>query len=62
MATTGIILFSLVVAVTHTVIVGNVIANNTDGIWQTANVAATGLSHNAFLNVGTKGVHPVRGE
>ena len=54
MATTGIILFSLVVAVTHIVVVGNVIANNTYGIWQTANIPATGLSHNAFLNVGTK--------
>ena len=53
MATTGIILVSLVVAVTHIVVVGNVLANNTYGIWQTANIAATGLSHNAFVDVGT---------
>lgn len=53
MATTGIILFSAVVPITDTVVLGNVIANNTDGIWQTANVEATGLRRNAFFNDGT---------
>jgi hypothetical protein len=50
LATTGIILFSAVVPITDTVVVGNVIANNTYGIWQTANVQATGLARNAFFN------------
>ncbi len=53
MATSGIILFSAVVPVTDTRVVGNVIANNTFGIWKTANVRATGLRSNAFFNVGT---------
>jgi Periplasmic copper-binding protein (NosD) len=50
LATTGIILFSAVVPITDTVLVGNVIANNTYGIWQTANVQAIGLANNAFFN------------
>ena len=48
--TTGIILFSAVVPVTDTLVVGNVIANNTYGVWQTANAQATGLTRNAFFN------------
>jgi parallel beta-helix repeat protein len=51
--TTGVILFSAVVPVSHTVVVGNVIANNTFGIWRTANVEASGLRGNAFFNDGT---------
>lgn len=51
LATTGIILFSAVVPVTDTLVVGNVIANNTYRIWQT--VQATGLKRNAFFNNGT---------
>jgi hypothetical protein len=53
MATTGIILFSAVVPVTDTVVAGNVIANNTYGVWRTSNVAAAGLRRNLFINVGT---------
>ena len=51
--TTGIILFSAVVPINDTLVVGNVIANNTYGIWQTANVTASGLGHNLFINDGT---------
>ncbi len=43
-------LFSAVVPITDTVVVGNLIANNTFGIWQTSNVQATGLTRNAFVN------------
>jgi hypothetical protein len=53
LSTTGIILFSAVVPVTHTLVVGNVINGDTDGIWKTANVTARGLELNVFLNVGT---------
>jgi parallel beta-helix repeat protein len=52
-STTAIILFSAVVPVTNTVVVGNVINGDTDGIWKTANVTARGLELNVFLNVGT---------
>lgn len=52
MEPTGIILFSAVVPITDTLVAGNVIANNTYGIWQTANVQATGLRSNAFVNDG----------
>jgi len=53
MSTTAIILFSAVVPVTDTLVAGNVINGDADGIWQTPNVTATGLRFNAFLNVGT---------
>jgi len=53
MSSTAIILFSAVVPVTDTRVAGNVINGDTDGIWQTPNVTATGLAFNAFLNVGT---------
>jgi len=52
-STTAIILFSAVVPVTNTVVVGNVIRGDTDGIWKTANVTARDLELNVFLNVGT---------
>jgi hypothetical protein len=55
---TGIILFSAVIPVKDTVVVGNVIANNNGplggyGIWKTANVQAAGLNLNTFINNGT---------
>jgi hypothetical protein len=53
MQTTGIILFSAVVPVSDTLVVGNVIANNDIGIWRTANVQAIGLRRNRFFNVAT---------
>ena len=53
LSTTAIILFSAVVPVTDTRVVGNVIANNTYGIWRTANVDTAGIKTNLFLNVGT---------
>jgi len=53
LATTGVILFSAVIPVNGTVVVGNVIANNTYGIWKTSNVQASGLGHNTFVNDGT---------
>lgn len=49
-ATTGIILFSAVVPVTNTLVIGNVINGDTDGIWKTPNVTATGLKHNVFVD------------
>lgn len=52
--TTAIILFSAAVPITNTLILGNVINGDTDGIWQTSNVTATGLRLNVFANVGTK--------
>lgn len=52
-ATTGIILFSAVVPVTGIRIAGNIIANNTYGIWRTANVTVSGLRNNLFFNNGT---------
>ncbi|MGZ4169329.1 MAG: hypothetical protein ACXVRW_14055 [Solirubrobacteraceae bacterium] len=51
--TTGIILFSAVIQVSDTLVLGNVIAHNTFGIWRTANVQAHGLNHNAFFDNGT---------
>ncbi len=51
--TTGIILFSAVIPVSDTRVLGNVIAHNTFGIWRTANVQANGLNHNAFFDNGT---------
>ena len=51
--TTAIILFSAVIPVNGTDVVGNVIANNTFGIWKTANVAADGIRGNLFFNNGT---------
>ena len=53
LSTTAIILFSAVVPVTDTRVVGNVIANNTYGIWRTANVDTAGIERNLFFNVGT---------
>ena len=53
LARTGIILFSAVIPINDTLVVGNVIANNTYGIWKTANVQARGLGHNVFVNDGT---------
>lgn len=53
MATTAIILFSAVVPVTDTLVIGNSIAHNAIGIWKTANVRATGLRSNRFFDVGT---------
>jgi hypothetical protein len=53
LSTTAIILFSAVVPVSDTRVADNVIANNTFGIWKTANVQATGLDRNLFFNVGT---------
>jgi hypothetical protein len=55
---TGIILFSAAVPVKDTLVVGNVIANNNGpqggyGIWKTANVDASGLEQNQFINNGT---------
>jgi parallel beta-helix repeat protein len=49
--TTGIILFSAVppVPVTNTLVLGNVIAHNTYGIWRTANVQDNGLNRNRFF-------------
>ena len=38
---------------TITDVAGNVIANNTYGVWRTANVQASGLNGNEFFNVGT---------
>jgi len=51
--TTAIILFSAVIPVNGTDVVGNVIANNAYGIWRTTNVAADGIRGNLFLNNGT---------
>jgi hypothetical protein len=53
LSTTAIILFSAVVPVTGTLVVDNVIANNTYGIWRTANVDIAGIKTNLFSNVGT---------
>jgi hypothetical protein len=53
MATTGIILFSAVVPVTGTLVAGNVIRDDTYGVWKTANVQAAGLNANRFFDVGT---------
>jgi hypothetical protein len=53
LSTTGIILFSAVVPVTGIRVAGNVIANNTYGIWRTANVTVSGLRNNLFFNNGT---------
>lgn len=53
LSTTAIILFSAVIPVNDTDVVGNVIANNTFGIWRTANVAANGIRGNLFFNNGT---------
>jgi hypothetical protein len=53
LSTTAIILFSAAVPVTDTRVVDNVIANNTDGIWRTANVDKAGIRTNLFFNVGT---------
>jgi parallel beta-helix repeat protein len=53
MQTTAIILFSAVVPITGTVVAGNTISGDTYGIWQTANVKATGLPGNHFSGVGT---------
>jgi hypothetical protein len=53
MFTTAIILFSAVVPVTDTRVVGNKIADNTYGIWRTANVDVSRVRGNKFSNVGT---------
>jgi hypothetical protein len=53
MSTTAIILFSAAVPITNTLVAGNVINGDTDGIWKTSNVTATGLRRNEFPNVGT---------
>jgi hypothetical protein len=53
LSTTAIILFSAAVPLTDTRVTGNVIANNTDGIWMTSNVDASGIRHNLFVNDGT---------
>jgi hypothetical protein len=51
--TTGVILFSAVVPVSDTLVLGNVIAHNTFGIWRTANVTDNGLARNVFVGNGT---------
>ena len=48
LSTTAIILFSAVVPVTDTRVVGNVIANNTYGIWRTANVDTAGIEESVL--------------
>jgi hypothetical protein len=53
LSTTAIILFSAVVPITGTQVADNVIANNTYGIWRTANVGTAGIKANLFVNVGT---------
>jgi hypothetical protein len=53
LSTTAIILFSAAVPVIDTRVVDNLIADNTYGIWRTANVDKAGLNQNRFLNVGT---------
>jgi len=42
-----------VVPINDTLVVGNVIAHNAHGIWQTANVTASGLGRHLFVNNGT---------
>jgi parallel beta-helix repeat protein len=51
--TTAVILFSAVIPISDELVIGNVIAHNTYGVWKTANVQANGLSHNAFFDNGT---------
>jgi hypothetical protein len=51
--TTGVIHFSAVVPITDTLVAGNIIKDNTFGVWKTANVQAAGLRSNRFFNVGT---------
>jgi len=51
LSSTGIILYSAVVPVTGTLVLGNVINGDTFGVWKTSNVTATGLRFNLFLNV-----------
>jgi hypothetical protein len=53
LSTTAIILFSAVVPVTDTRVVDNVIANDTYGIWRTANVDQGEIERSRFFHVGT---------